>query len=445
MTDTLQPAVHTPIPGPKSQAIHARRTAVVPAGIPWNLPVYIDRAVGAYLIDVDGNAFVDMGSGIGVTSIGHANQAVIDAVTEQIGRFTHTLFGILPYEGYVTVAEHLARTTPGTHPKKTLLVNSGSEAVENAVKIARKHTGRTGIAVLDHAFHGRTNLTITMNHKMTPYGLGFGPFASDVHHVPNSYPYRDRLSGVAAAHRAIDHIEQRIGASALAALIVEPIQGEGGFIVPADGYLPALQDWANANGVVFIADEIQSGMGRTGAWFASEHFGITPDIVLTAKAIAAGLPLAGVTGRAEIMDSVHVGGIGGTFGGNPVAVAAAAAVFDEIDRAGLLAEADRIGSRLRTGLDALQRRHPTVGEVRGIGAMQAFELTDPNTGLPLAGAAGTISRYAAGRGVILVTAGSDGNVVRLLPNFTTPDAEIDYTLEVLDAALADIAQGGNGR
>lgn len=422
------------VPGPKGQEIHDRRLHAVPAALPWSVPAYVERAAGAWIIDVDGNSLIDMGSGIGVTSVGHSNPAVVSAITEQAKRFTHTLFGILPYEGYIRVAEHLASTTPGDHAKKTVLVNSGSEGIETAVKVARRFTGRENVAVLEHGFHGRTNLTMAMNHRMNPYGAGFGPFAGGVHHVPNSYPYRDGLTGPEAAARTIAALD-RAGPDTLAALIVEPIQGEGGFIVPAEGYLAALASWAQNNGTLFVADEIQAGMGRTGKWFSSENFGVVPDVVVSAKALAAGLPLAAVTARSEIMDSVQVGGLGGTFGGNPIAVAAADAVFREIQRLNLLEEAVRIGKTLSAGLQRIQQRHAVVGDVRGIGAMQAFEMTDPESGAPLQGAASEVCSYACARGVVLLATGTDGNVVRFLPNFTTSDDVIDRALEVVDGAL----------
>ncbi|MER7504443.1 4-aminobutyrate--2-oxoglutarate transaminase [Nonomuraea pusilla] len=431
-----KPLLRTEVPGPRSRELHARRVAAVSRGAGWALPVYIDSAEGPWLVDVDGNRFLDLGSGIGVTTIGHRNRSVIAAAAEQLEKVTHTLFTVTPYEGYVRLAELLAQKTPGTHAKKSLFVNSGAEAVENAVKIARRHTGRRAVAALDHAFHGRTNLAMAMNHKAVPYVTGFGPLAPDVYRVPNSYPYRDGLNGEEAAARTIAYLEQRIGAADLAAVIAEPIQGEGGFIVPAEGYLAALQEWATANGVVFIADEIQSGLGRTGTWFASEHFGLVPDLVLTAKGIAAGLPLAGVTGRAEIMDAAQPGGLGGTFGGNPVSVAAALAVFAELERGDHFAAAHRIGATLRKGLTALAARHPVIGDVRGHGAMMAFELSVPGTNEPRQGLAPAVAEFAAQRGVLLLTAGSDGNVIRFLPTLATTDAQVEHALTVIDEALA---------
>ena len=390
------------------------------------------------LVDVDGNQFIDLGAGIGVTTIGHTDDAVVAAVSDQVARLTHTLFTVTPYEGYVRVAELLAEHTPGSHAKKTVLVNSGAEAVENAVKIARKHTGRVGVGVLEHAYHGRTNLTMAMNFKAAPYSTGFGPFAGDVYRAPSSYPFHDGLTGAEAAKRTIDYLEKTVGAYDLACLVVEPIQGEGGFQVPAEGYLPALQEWCTANGVVFIADEIQSGMARTGKYFASEHLGLVPDLVLSAKGIAGGMPLAAVTGRAEIMDAALPGGLGGTFGGNPVSCAAAIAVFEEIDSKGLLAEAARIESILKPALLELQAKYPVIGEVRGIGAMLAIELVKPGTHEPNADAVSTIVAYAAQHGVLVLNAGTYGNVIRFLPSLAISDELLRDAIGVLDEALATL-------
>jgi 4-aminobutyrate aminotransferase/(S)-3-amino-2-methylpropionate transaminase len=424
----------TAVPGPKSQAMHARRLAVVPRGVSSALPVYIERAHGAILVDVDGNQFIDLGAGIGVTTIGHTNDAVVAAATAQLQDFTHTLFTITPYESYVRVAELLAEHTPGDHEKRTVLVNSGAEAVENGVKIARKHTGRNGVAVLEHAYHGRTNLTMAMNFKASPYSTGFGPFAGDIYRAPSSYPFHDGLSGADAAAQTIRYLEKTVGAGDLACLVVEPIQGEGGFMVPAAGYLPALQEWCTANGIVFIADEIQSGMARTGRYWASEHFDLVPDMILSAKGIAGGLPLAAVTGRAEIMDSAQPGGLGGTFGGNPVSAAAAVAVFEQIETNGLLAEGTRIGTRLTEALLELQRRYPVIGDVRGIGAMIAIELVVPGTTEPDAASVSFLADYAAQHGVLVLTAGTYGNVLRFLPSLAISD-------ELLAEALGVLADG----
>jgi len=443
MTDTLSAApvslerrIVTAIPGPRSIELQKRREAVVPVGVASAIPVYIDHAHGAIVVDVDGNQFIDLGSGIGVMTIGHTNPAVVAAATAQLGRVTHSMFTITPYESYVRVAELLAEHTPGDFAKKTVLLNSGAEAVENAVKIARKFTGRAGVAVLDHAYHGRTNLTMAMTFKAMPYKSGFGPFASDVHHAPNSYPFHDGLTGAEAAARTITWLEKSVGASDLACIVAEPIQGEGGFVVPAEGYLAALQEWCTANGVVFIADEIQSGMARTGAWYASEHFGVTPDIVLTAKGIAGGLPIAAVTGRSEIMDATHPGGLGGTFAGNPVAAEAAIAVFGEIVDRNLLAEGARIEGVLKPALLDLQRRFPVMGDVRGIGAMLAIEFVQAGTTEPNAAAVASITAFAAQHGVLLLSAGTFGNVVRFLPSLAITDEQLRDALGVLEEALA---------
>ncbi len=440
MTDTLTPlpAVAqerrrvTAIPGPKSLALHQRRLAVVPTGVSSALPVYIERAHGAIVVDVDGNQFIDLGSGIGVMTIGHTDEAVVAAATAQLGDLTHAMFTITPYEGYVRVAELLAEHTPGDFAKKTVLLNSGAEAVENAVKIARKYTGRAGVAVLEHAYHGRTNLTMAMTFKAMPYKAGFGPFAGSIHHAPGSYPFRDGLSGQDAAARTISYLEKSVGASDLACLVVEPIQGEGGFIVPAEGYLPALQAWCTANGIVFIADEIQSGMARTGRYFASEHFGVVPDVVLSAKGIAGGLPIAGVTGRAEIMDASHPGGLGGTFAGNPVAAAAAVAVFGEIERRNLLAEGARIERILKPALLSLQSRYDVIGDVRGIGAMLAIELVMPGTKDPNPAVVSTLTAFAAQHGVLLLNAGTFANVIRFLPSLAITDELLREAIGVLE-------------
>ncbi|WP_374010673.1 4-aminobutyrate--2-oxoglutarate transaminase [Leifsonia sp. LS-T14] len=431
----------TAVPGPKSQELHQRRLAVVPTGVSSALPVYIARANGAILVDVDGNQFVDFGAGIGVTTVGHTEAAVVEAAAGQLQDVIHTLFTITPYEEYVRVAELLAEHTPGDHAKKTVLVNSGAEAVENGVKIARKFTGRRAVAVLDHAYHGRTNLTMAMNYKAMPYATGFGPFAGDVYHAPNSYPYRDGLSGAEAAARTIAYLEKVVGASDLACLVAEPIQGEGGFIVPAEGYLSALQEWCTANGVVFIADEIQSGMARTGALYASEHFGVVPDIVLSAKGIAGGLPLAAVTGRADIMDSAQPGGLGGTFGGNPVAAAAAIAVFETIERNDLLAQARRIENALKPALEKLQQKYDNIiGDVRGIGAMIAVELVQPGTAgttkEPNPDAVNAIVAAAAQQGILFLNAGTWGNVLRFLPSLAVSDELIADAVSVIDEAIA---------
>ena len=428
--------VVTAIPGPRSIALQERRTAVVSAGVASALPVFIERAHGAIVVDVDGNQFIDLGSGIGVMTIGHTDEGVVAAAQAQLEQLTHAMFTITPYESYVRVCELLAEHTPGNFAKKSVLLNSGAEAVENAVKIARKFTGRSGVGVIDHAYHGRTNLTMAMTFKAVPYKLGFGPFAPDVHHAPNSYPFHDGLNGADAAARTISYLEKKVGATDLACIVVEPIQGEGGFVVPAPGYLRALQEWCTANGVVFIADEIQSGMARTGRWYASEHMDVEPDLVLTAKGIAGGLPIAAVTGRAEIMDASHPGGLGGTFAGNPVAAAAAVSVFDSISSKNLLAEGARIEGVLKPALTALQAKYPIIGDVRGLGAMVAIELVQAGTHEPNAAAVASIAAYAAQHGVLLLTAGTYGNVIRFLPSLAISNELLTEALGVIEEGFA---------
>ena len=438
MTIEQRRSIVTAIPGPKSVALQERRTAAVAAGVSSALPVFAERAHGAIVVDVDGNQFIDLGSGIGVMTIGHTDEAVVAAASAQLAEITHAMFTITPYESYVRVAELLAEHTPGSWAKKSVLLNSGAEAVENAVKIARHYTGRAGVAVLDHAYHGRTNLTMAMTFKAMPYKTGFGPLAPAVYHVPGSYPFRDGLSGTDAAARTITYLEKSIGAKDLACVVAEPIQGEGGFVVPAEGYLAALQEWCTANGVVFIADEIQSGMARTGRYFASEHFGVEPDLVLSAKGIAGGLPIAAVTGRAEIMDAPHAGGLGGTFAGNPVAAAAAIAVFGEIERRSLLAEAGRIEGILKPALLELQKAYPIIGDVRGIGAMLAIELVQPGTKDPHPAAVPALTAFAAQHGVLLLSAGTYGNVIRFLPSLAISDELLREAIGVLQEGFASL-------
>jgi 4-aminobutyrate aminotransferase/(S)-3-amino-2-methylpropionate transaminase len=423
----------TAIPGPKSQELQARKSAAVASGVGTTLPVYITAAGGGVLVDVDGNSLIDLGSGIAVTTVGNAAPKVVEAVQEQVAAFTHTCFMVTPYAGYVEVAEALNRVTPGDHEKRTALFNSGSEAVENAVKIARKFTGKTGVVVFDHAYHGRTNLTMAMTAKNMPYKDGFGPFASDIYRAPLSYPFRDdQMDGAAAAARAIDQIDKQVGAANLAAIVIEPIQGEGGFIVPADGFLRGLAEWCTANNVVFVADEVQTGFARTGAMFAVEHDDVVPDLIVSAKGIAGGLPLSAVTGRAEIMDSAHVGGLGGTYGGNPLACAAALAVLETIESEGLVDRAAKIGAQMFERLLDLQQRDGRIGDVRGRGAMIAVELVKAGTTEPDADLTKRVAAAAHERGVVVLTCGTYGNVLRFLPPLSISDALLADACDVLD-------------
>jgi len=432
----------TEVPGPRSRELAHRRSAAVSASIGSTMPVYAAAAGGGVVVDVDGNSFIDLGSGIAVTTVGNSAPRVVEAVTKQVAQFTHTCFMVTPYESYVAVAEALNDITPGDHEKRSALFNSGAEAVENAVKIARQYTGRSAVVVFDHAYHGRTNLTMALTAKNMPYKSGFGPFAPEVYRAPVSYPFRDGfdldgkpVDGLGAATRAIEQIQTQVGARNVAAVLIEPIQGEGGFIVPAPGFLPALREWATANGIVFVADEVQSGFGRTGALFACSHEDVVPDLIVTAKGIAGGLPLSAVTGRAEIMDSPQAGGLGGTYGGNPLACAAALAALATLREDGLLERAQEIGATMLPRLTALAERDNRIGDVRGRGAMFATELVEPGTHVPDPALAKAVAATAHAQGVIVLTCGTWGNVLRFLPPLTIPDHLLDEALDVLDAAF----------
>ena len=439
----------TAIPGPRSAALIERKNAAVSRGVGTTMPVYAARAFGGIVEDVDGNRLIDLGSGIAVTTVGNASPRVVEAVAAQAAEFTHTCFMVTPYEGYVAVAEALNRLTPGDGDKRSALFNSGSEAVENAIKIARAFTSKQAVVSFDHAYHGRTNLTMALTAKSMPYKHGFGPFAPEVYRAPLSYPYRDAefggkemaTDGELAARRAITVIDKQVGADNLAAVIIEPIQGEGGFIVPAEGFLPTLLDWCRANDVVFIADEVQTGFARTGAMFACEHEGpdgLVPDLIVTAKGIAGGMPLSAVTGRAEIMDAPHVSGLGGTYGGNPVACAAALATIDTIESENLVARARQIESLMKDKLHRLQAEDDRIGDVRGRGAMIAVELVKPGTTEPDAELAKKLSSAAHQAGVIVLTCGTYGNVLRFLPPLAISDELLLEGLDILELILRDL-------
>jgi 4-aminobutyrate aminotransferase/(S)-3-amino-2-methylpropionate transaminase len=433
----------TELPGPGSGELERRRAAAVAPGVSSAIPLYVADASGAILIDVDGNALIDLGAGIGVVSVGHAAPPVVDAVRRQVARFSHTCFMVSPYESYVAVCEALNRLTPGDHPKRTALFNSGAEAVENAVKVARHVTGRAAVVVFDHAYHGRTNLTMALTAKNMPYRDKFGPFASEVYRVPMSYPYRDPIgmTGAQAAGRAIEQIERQVGADNVACVLIEPIQGEGGFVVPARGFLPTIAEWCRQHGAPMVADEIQTGLCRTGHWFACDDEGVVPDLVCTAKALAGGMPLAAVTGRADLMDQVQVGGLGGTYGGNPVACAAALAAIEIMEREDLATAAKEIGDVIAASLDALSASYPAIGDVRGRGAMMAVELVRPGTRDPDPDAARRIAQLCHQQGVVVLTCGSWGNVIRLLPPLVIDHALLAEGLEVLAGAAGRVLSG----
>ena len=445
-TPVLKPAhrleqkrsINGTFPGPQSTELNARRAAVVAKGVASSVPVYVSDADGGIIRDVDGNSFIDLGSGIAVTSVGASDPAVVDAVKEQVEHFTHTCFMVTPYEGYIALAEKLHEVTPGDHEKRTVLFNSGAEAVENAIKIARSATGRDAVVAFDHAYHGRTNLTMALTAKAMPYKTGFGPFASEIYRMPMSYPFREEnpeITGAEAADRVILAIEKQIGADQTAAILIEPIQGEGGFIVPAEGFLPRLAEWAKAKGIVFIADEVQSGFCRTGEWFAVQHEGVIPDIMTMAKGIAGGMPLSAVTGRAELLDAVHAGGLGGTYGGNPVAVAAALAAIQTMEASDLAGRARRIEELAVPRLQQLAEDAGVIGDVRGRGAMLALEFVKPGTKTPDAEITKAVAATCLAEGVIILTCGTYGNVVRLLPPLVIGEELLLDALDVLEAAV----------
>jgi 4-aminobutyrate aminotransferase / (S)-3-amino-2-methylpropionate transaminase / 5-aminovalerate transaminase len=429
----------TEIPGPASRELLERRQRSVARGLSHVLPVFVTAAGGGILVDADGNSLIDFGSGIAVTSVGNSAELVVTRVIEQVAQFTHTCFMVIPYQGYVEVCEQLGRITPGSHDKRSALFNSGAEAVENAVKIARHATGRQAVVVFDHGYHGRTNLTMAMTAKNMPYKDGFGPFAGEVYRMPMAYPFRWPGGPQACVAQALDVvtglIHTQIGEHNVAAVVIEPIQGEGGFIVPPAGFLPGLAEFCSEHGIVFIADEIQSGFCRTGNWFGCDHEGVVPDLITTAKGIAGGLPLAAVTGRAEIMDSVHAGGLGGTYGGNPVACAAALGAFETMSKEDLPAAARRIGDIMLPRLRELAAAHAAIGDVRGRGAMLAIELVKPGTIEPDATLATKIAKACHASGLIVLTCGTFGNVLRFLPPLVIAEDLLDEGLSILEDAF----------
>ena len=432
----------TEIPGPRSRELAARRAAALPAGLTSSAGIYAAAAGGGVIVDVDGNCMIDLGSGIAVTTVGNSAPHVVARAADQLEAFTHTCFLATPYELYIEVAETLNRLTPGDHEKRTALFNTGSEAVENAVKYARAATCRPAVIVFDHAFHGRSLLTMTMTAKDRPYKHGFGPFAPKVYRAPMAYPYRwpsgpDNCAAEALG-RLADLIDVQLGADAIACVVVEPIQGEGGFIVPADGFLRGVEQLCRDRGILLVADEVQAGIARTGRWFASEHEGIVPDLVVTAKGLAGGLPLAAVTGRADVMDAAHPGGIGGTYSGNPVACAAALGVFDEITSNNLLERARDIGDLLTRELREITAGTDVIGQIRGRGAMIAAELVLPGTTEPHRDAPARIARHCQDNGVLVLTAGTFGNVLRFLPPLSISDELLRDALGVLAGAFATL-------
>lgn len=428
----------TELPGPKSQEIIKRRSDAVSASLGMALPAVITHASGGILLDVDGNQIIDMGSGIAVVNVGNSAPKVVERVQKQVADFTHTCFMIAPYEGYIEVCEKLNELTPGKFKKKSALFNSGAEALENAVKIARHYTKRQAVVVFEHGYHGRTNLTMAMTAKNMPYKEGFGPFTPEIYRMPMAYPYRHEGNIEHALDEVLHKIEKEIGGKNLAAICIEPIQGEGGFIVPPKGFLPGLAKYAKEVGALFIADEVQTGFARTGQMFACEDENVEPDLITTAKGIAGGLPLAAVTGRAEIMDEIHPSGLGGTYGGNPIACAAALGAIETIQSEKLVDRANQIGKVMVDALTEMQKKYPVIGEIRGRGAMIAIELVKPGSKEPNGEVMGKVIKYAQSKGVLFLTAGTYGNVLRFLPPLVISDDLVKDAMSVLDEAFANV-------
>jgi len=434
--------IRTEIPGPRSRALMARRNAAVPRGPFHATPVFAARAEGAIIEDVDGNRFIDFAGGIGCLNMGHRAPRVVSALRDQIDRFLHVCFSVTPYESYIAVAEKLNALAPGNFAKKTLLLNTGAEAVENSIKIARAYTKRPAVICFEDAFHGRTLLTMSLTSKTHPYKAGFEPFASDIYRIPFAYPYRSAqgTSPAAFARYLEDAFKRVVAPESVAAVIAEPVLGEGGFVVPPRDYFRLIQEICRKHGILFIADEVQSGIGRTGKWFASEHFGIEPDLITTAKSLGGGLPLAAVTGRAEIMDTPGVGSLGGTFTGNPLSCAAALATFETIEKEGLLARSISIGKRFEEKARAWQKKWSLVGDIRGLGGMCAIELVrDAESREPADKETKEIAQYCYEHGLITITAGTYGNVMRILVPLVVTDEQFDEGLGIIGAALDSVA------
>jgi 4-aminobutyrate aminotransferase / (S)-3-amino-2-methylpropionate transaminase / 5-aminovalerate transaminase len=439
--------LRTAIPGPRSQALMKRRNAAVPQAAYHATPVFVEKAEGAVIEDVDGNRMIDFAGGIGCVNSGHRAPSVVEAVRRQLDRFLHTSFNVLPYESYVVLAERLNALTPGRFAKKTILVNTGAEAVENAIKIARFHTKRPAIISFEDAFHGRTYMAMAATSKTHPYKAGFEPFPGDVYRIPYAYCFRCSYSlqypscEVHCARHIEDTFKRVVAAESVAAVIVEPILGEGGFVTPPSEFYPILSEICRKHGILLIADEVQTGFARTGATFACERFGLEPDLIAMAKSLSGGLPLAAVTGRAEIMDGPGAGQLGGTFAGNPAACEAALAVLDLLERENLNARANHLGEIFRKRAAEWQRRWELVGEVRGLGAMQALELVRSRaTREPADSETKEIAQFCYEHGLVIITAGSYGNVIRLLMPIVITDGQMNEALDVLEAALASVVE-----
>jgi len=435
--------IRTEIPGPKSCALMARREAAIPRGTYHATPLFAAKAEGAVIEDVDGNRFIDFAGGIGCLNMGHRAPRVVAAIREQLEKYLHLCFSVTPYESYIAVAEKLNALAPGKFPKKTFIINTGAEAVENAIKIARAYTKRPAVICFEDAFHGRTLLTMSLTSKTHPYKAGFAPFASDIYRIPFAYAYRGEKGATAEtfAHHLENAFKRIVAPESVAAVIAEPVLGEGGFVVPPRDYFRILHDICRKHGIVFIADEVQSGIGRTGKWFASEHFGLEPDLITTAKSLGGGLPIAAVTGRAEIMDAPGVGGLGSTFAGNPLSCVAALAAIETIEKEGLLARSTAIGKRFEERARGWQKKWPLVGDVRGLGAMCAIELVrNSDTREPADTETKEVARYCYEHGLITITAGTYNNIMRILVPLAVSDEQFDEGLGVLEAALTSVVE-----
>jgi 4-aminobutyrate aminotransferase/(S)-3-amino-2-methylpropionate transaminase len=435
--------IRTEIPGPRSRALMARREAAVPRGPANATPIFAARADGAVIEDVDGNRYLDFAGGIGCLNIGHRSPRVISSIQEQLEKYLHLCFAVTPYEGYVAVAEKLNSLAPGNFAKKTILLNSGAEAVENAIKIARASTKRPAVICFEDAFHGRTLLTMSLTSKTHPYKAGFQPFASDVYRIPFAYPYRSPSGATSEdfAHHLEDAFKRSVAPESVAAVIAEPVLGEGGFVIPPRDYFKLLQSICRKHGILFIADEIQSGFARTGKWFASEHFGIEPDLITTAKSMGGGMPIAAVTGRSEIMDAPGAGALGGTYCGHPLSCAAALAAIETIEKDGLLARSTTIGEHFEKRARDWQKKWSLVGDVRGLGGMCAIELVrNAETREPADSETKEIAKYCYERGLIMITAGTFNNVIRILVPLIVTDGQFNEGLDVIEAALASVAE-----
>jgi 4-aminobutyrate aminotransferase/(S)-3-amino-2-methylpropionate transaminase len=439
--------IRTEVPGPKSKALLARREAAIPRGPHLVSPIFAAKSEGAWIEDVDGNRYIDFAGGIGCLNAGHRAPRVEAALREQIGKFLHLCFGVTPYESYIALAEKLNRLAPISGPKKTMFINSGAEAVENAVKIARSYTKRPAVICFEDAFHGRTWMTMSLTSKTSPYKAGFAPFASDIYRVPYAYCYRCSYGrtypscNITCAHHLEDTFRRVVSADAVAAVIAEPVLGEGGFIAPPKEFFPVVKEICKKHGIVFIADEVQSGIGRTGKMFAIEHYGVEPDLIATAKSLGGGLPLAAVTGRAEIMDAPQPGGLGSTFAGNPLSCVAALAALETIERDGLLARSTAIGKHFEERARGWQKKWQLIGDIRGLGGMCAIELVrDRESREPADTETKELGRYCYEHGLITITAGTFNNVMRILVPLVVTDEQFDEGMDVLEAGLAQVAE-----